>query len=573
MRLVGTVERVLYIDGMFVVLAIVSSSNKAVTASGRIDAVCPGMPFDAEVKVRKGRADRQYGEDLEFFSVEDPGTEWKRTAGVWAWLSSGGGGLELAAGTLINAFGTELTTVLIEKPDEVEQVLTPIYGEFAHDTSKSLVHLAPVIVAAADLGEKGLAWAVGRLTSRYGTYGPFLSDQDLRGMVGQGVISASALAKAGVVSSLADLAVGVCEWECKLLGTDRLSKRYLTRVLAQAVGESAERGVAEGLHSGGLYVVGDSIVPSTIFLGARSLTKAISEITAGRLPSETTLRPGVSCVVAPPGADLSWLSTDIRICRANKLSCHILWPDRRGTLSRLVGYPESRQDSGSPDVVVIMEAHRFSYSAAARLVHDTRSARALVFVGDDRLWCPGQGDRLVGDLVAWGKVPVIRLVGQGASWAVREMGAEVAYLPGVIRADPPPGTLRVWKSVVPSTGAAKVGRTVVLTETCDDVGAGAVGVVVSVENKSIAHVDFETGGVHRIQMWRTASGMPVGWLPGARVNSLWLTESVNRNMWIAALASADTIYVTDEASRIREESREITNSLLAYASRQEKGSS
>lgn len=556
MQLVGKVERVVYADGRFVVLAVsTGAGRRGVSVSGKVTSICPQMPVQMEVTPRRGRADRQYGEEYEIVSFSEPDPAWMRSAGVWAWLSSGGAGLEIGAEILVREFQASLPKVIVHDPQRVAEALQATYGDFAVDAAASLQHLAPVVEAAADLGAKGLGWAVSRLTTRYGSYAPLLLGQDVRGLLGSGVISAGALVQAEVLSSLGELVAGVCTWECKLLGTDRISARQLIRLVSSAVGDDAERGLKEAVGSGAVLLVGQHVVPSEVAIGASAFLEALSLVQAGALPPETTLRPGVSCVVAPPGADLSWLTKDLQAFRSDDLTCKVVYPDQRGSLSHLVGLPDGAQDSvdgADVDVLVVMDSHRFTYAKAARLVHDHQSVRALIFVGDEALWCPGSGERLVADLASLERFPVVRLVGQGAAYMARNPDVELGRLPGVIRGDPSPAALRLWQRVVPSTAAAKVGRQVVLVEPTGGVEAGAVGRVVSVESRSVAHVDFGDCGVQQLRMWRTASGVPTGWLPGVQTSELWLTDAARRELWIAALAATDTLYVTETAvSQVR----------------------
>ena len=548
-RLVGTVERVVYRDGRFAVLS-VTHSGQTVSVSGMVDVACPGMPIDGEVVGRSGHADRQYGEEFKVVTLSDPGRDWRRASGVWAWLSAGGGGVDAAANTLVAAFGPNLPIALTHDKAGVTRALRPMYGDAAERTAESLAMLSLVVLAAAGLGESGLDWVASRLTTRFGTYGPFIAKQDPRSLIGQGVAPVAALARAGVTGSLTELVVGCVEWECRLAVGGRVSKRRLVDAMREAVGDSADQAVTAAIRSGGVYDFDGWVVPAGSALGATSFIRAISQIRPGDLPPGVTLRPGVSCVVAPPGANLAWLSRDLDLLRAGGLRYDVVYPDSRGAVSRLVEAP-SESSGGYGNVVVVMDAHRISFATAARLAHDARAARSLVFVGDDWMWCPGQGDSVVAELAAWGGVPVVRLAGSGRAWLSRDLGVDLTHLPGVVVAEPPPDTLRLWRAPA-SSGTVRVGRTVVLIDAVEGVGPGAVGEVVSAESRAVAHVDFGPGGVHKVRTWRMSSSVPAGWLSGVRVGGLWLTDQAGRDAWIAALAAADTLYVTRKACHVRE---------------------
>lgn len=550
MRLCGSVEAVPYRDGTFAVMS-VAGPHGNVSVSGDTDVACPGMPFDGEVEHRSGSADRQYGEQHKLISLVDPGREWRRASGVWSWLSAGGGGMELAANVLIRAFGSQLPDVLVRDQPAVAQALASAYADEAERAAETLSGLSLAILATADLGERGLDWLARRLTARFGTHGPFLARQDPRFLISSGIASAAALAKSGAAGSPEDLVAGVCEWECRSAGRDRVSANALERAVQTVLGDSAAAAIKAAAAGGAVHGLGRQFVPAGTALAARSLAGSLEAITGGDMPPGATLRPGVTCVIAPPEADLAWLDADVSRCKDAGVPCEVVYPDERGSLRCRSGPLRVSGGGGDGAVVIVLDAHRITFSTAARIALDAKGARALAFVGDDQLWCPGRGDHLVADLAAWGKIPVVRLNGAGSAYMARDPEVDILHLPGVVlRDDAPVGTMRTWRKGPASSGSAKPGRVVMLAEDHGDIGVGAMGEIVSPDGRSHAHVRFGVGASQRVPLWKLAGSVPFGWLPGVKADALWLTDRAARSTWLAALAAADTLYVTETARSV-----------------------
>lgn len=557
----GTVDHLRYRDGEFAVVVIATEDGQ-ITCSGPVASVCPSMPVTLAIEDRSGGGDAVYGETKRIVAWDDPPVPWRRTAGVYAWLAAGALGLEQEADRLVRRLGSGLADTVTEARPELESALRRPGDDEDVWLIEEVEHHLPAAQAAADLGEAGLDWLVGRLTVRFGALGPLLATSDPKSLIAHGTAPADALLHAGGAIDDVDVAGAVCAWECRVAPAAALTRVALTRLLQPLFGGDSGKVLAAALDAGTLVAVDRHIVTAERMQQAAALVEALHMVSGGgRWPAGTTLRSGVTVVSCQEGSNLSFLTRDLDHLRSAGLAIKTLRADGRPVY---LGVDATASDQpGTPDVVVVSDAHLYDMGRLAQVVEDAAEAAAVVVVGDEWLWAPGDGVCVVGELVRSGLVPVISLPGTGVGSAIRDPHRDlrIMALPQVRDGRPAGGAMRIWRRG-PTAVSPRLQRQVMLVSRHGGYGPGTTGTVASRHGSTI-QLDLGKNVMLDIPGWKLTGDVPVGWLPGVRSEALWLTQAVTPQMLYAAVGACDILWVDPRAQRLVDAPLPTPNLLVA----------
>ena len=559
-------EAVRYRDRLFAVLS-VNTDDGRVSVSGQIPTACPSMPLVAECEQRGGGPDAVYGEQWRVANQRDPGVTWRRSAAVYEWLAGGALGLGPLADLLARQFGPGLAAAMCGADSTLREALEGTYSEDEADAIMRRVERhALVAEAAAALGECGAAWLARTVTERLDTAGPLRWRENPAPLVAAGVIDPASLVQTQVHFDVVDVAGAAVDWACAVHGAHGLSRSALDGPFGPlAVDGDVSRLVADALGAGALYRHGRRYVGPAMAHRAAALAADLPRPPqAANWPTGVYIAPGVNVIAVDIGASLAFLTRDLAVLRQHGMSVRVVAPDERGAL-----YPTNDTPAvdlgttlAAADVVVLLDAHRYSYRMLATTFADATSATCTVLVGDTRLWAPGLGDRTVADLAAHPDTRVIRRSGSGVGVALAAPDVNVFDLPTVHRSDPAGPCLRVWRRG-PTALSPKPGRTAVLVQPHRGFEPGAVGTVAGVERRQHAViVEFPPCASVAIPTYKLAGDVSAGWLPGVRTDRLWVTTPLPSDAWYAVVAAATEIYVSPRVHAPQIERRTHT-SLLA----------
>jgi hypothetical protein len=551
-RLTGAISRVRYRDGLFAVVTVESDTGR-VTASGQMAAACPGMPVDAEVEERSGPLDRHYGESVKLVSQRDPGPAWKASSGVYAWLRAGAAGCAAVADRLCLAFGSRLADTVFEHPERcVEEVEGALSLPDRAGVGRALGRLSLPAKAAADLGVRDADWLAGRLTVRYGDFGPLVAFHEAGQLVGEGALPLSAAA--AFVDDLVTLVAGALDWQCRTSGTDVVRAAVLRKAVKDATGASVEavkKAVAQAVEEALVGAVDDWLVPARV-LGAAARILARVEKPQDALSVDQALEERVCVVSVGADADLAPFFAKLEELRRAGRNVRIAAADARGPLLPASSWPRgvpSYDTTGLDcDTLVLLDAHRLDWDAHARLLDDAALRRtAVVLVGCPDLWAPGSGDRAFADLVESGLAPTVRYSPRSSPRRDVLDGMAPADSPQVVVGAPDHRVLRVWEKG-PTSVATSEDRDVVLRVAHRSLGAGAVGKVSGRPADRAVPVFVDSPGLRDqgsllVPEWKLSGDVQRGWASGVRTGSLVVASKLDRRAWHAVLCAAEKVWV------------------------------